>query len=83
MIIIEFQTLNEFTVEVVLRFQLPSVNLRDPCSNAVTAPGRVPLLVMREYRQPGLLCTPQNFAQSSKFFKKKEFLLLKLPLSQV
>jgi hypothetical protein len=25
------------------------------------------------YRQPGLLCTPQNFAQSSKFLGKKIF----------
>jgi hypothetical protein len=25
------------------------------------------------YRQPGLLCTPQNFAQSSKFLEKKVF----------
>jgi hypothetical protein len=25
------------------------------------------------YRQPGLLCTPQNFAPSSKFLEKKIF----------
>ncbi len=25
------------------------------------------------YRQPGLLCTPQNFAPSSKFLGKKNF----------
>jgi hypothetical protein len=25
------------------------------------------------HRQPGLLCTPRNFAQSSKFFRKKIF----------
>jgi hypothetical protein len=25
------------------------------------------------YRQPGLLCTPQNFAQSPKFLRKKFF----------
>jgi hypothetical protein len=33
-----------------------------------------------KYRQPGLLCTPRNFAQSSNFLGKKYFLLLKLPL---
>jgi hypothetical protein len=27
----------------------------------------------RTYRQPGLLCTPQNFAQTSKFLVKKIF----------
>jgi hypothetical protein len=26
------------------------------------------------YRQPGLLCTPRNFARSSKFLGKKYFL---------
>ncbi len=31
------------------------------------------------YRQPGLLCTPQNFAQSSKFLGKK-CLVIRLPL---
>ncbi len=25
------------------------------------------------YRQPGLLCTPRNFAQSSKFLGKKKY----------
>jgi hypothetical protein len=30
------------------------------------------------YPQPGLLCTPQNFAQSSKFFGKKIFIVTKL-----
>ncbi len=33
---------------------------------------------MCKYRQPGLLCTPQNFAPSSKFLGKKYFLVLKL-----
>jgi hypothetical protein len=32
------------------------------------------------YRQPGLLCTPQNLAPSSKFLGKKYFLVLRLPL---
>jgi Tat protein secretion system quality control protein TatD with DNase activity len=26
------------------------------------------------YRRPGILCTPQNFAPSSKFLRKKYFL---------
>jgi hypothetical protein len=29
--------------------------------------------VLMRYRQPGLLCTPQNFTQSSKFSGKKYF----------
>jgi hypothetical protein len=33
-----------------------------------------------KYRQPGSLCTPQNFAQSSKFVGKKYFFVLRLPL---
>ncbi len=32
------------------------------------------------YRQPGLLCTPRNFAQSSIFLGKIYFLVLRLPL---
>ncbi len=28
----------------------------------------------REYRQPGLLCTPRNFAQSSKFLGKNIYI---------
>jgi hypothetical protein len=30
------------------------------------------------YRQPGLLCTPQNFAQSLKFLGKKYFFAIKV-----
>ncbi len=32
------------------------------------------------YRQPGILCTPRNFAQISKFLGKKYFLVLRLSL---
>ncbi len=32
------------------------------------------------WKQPGLLCTSQNFARSSKFLGKKYMLLLRLPL---
>jgi hypothetical protein len=32
------------------------------------------------YRQPGLLCTPRNFAPSSKFLEKKYFWVPTLPL---
>jgi hypothetical protein len=32
------------------------------------------------YRQPGLLCTPQNFAKNLKKIKEKIFLVLRLPL---
>ncbi len=33
-----------------------------------------------KYRQPGLLCTPRNFAQSSKFLGKKYFWIPRLSL---
>jgi hypothetical protein len=38
-----------------------------------TVPSKVKagLMVLRTYRQPGLLCTPRNIAQSSKFLGKK------------
>ncbi len=36
--------------------------------------------VSTRYRQPGLLCTPQNFAQSSKCLERKKKLLPRLPL---
>jgi hypothetical protein len=32
------------------------------------------------YRQPDLLCTPQNFVPSSKFLGNKYFLVLRLPM---
>jgi hypothetical protein len=38
------------------------------------------VIFLRSYRQPGLLCTPRNFARSSKFLRKQYFLLLRLPL---
>jgi hypothetical protein len=42
---------------------------------------RTPQNCVAYFHQPGLLCTPRNFAQSSKFLGKIYFLVLRLPLS--
>ncbi len=51
---------------------VPDVSSRTRCSTGIFQHDRYSC-----YRQPGLLCTPQNFAQSSKFLGIKSFLVLR------
>ncbi len=55
-------------------------HVRNCNSTRTPPPKRIIFDMLVQYRQPGLLCTPRNFAQSSKLLGKQYFLLLRLPL---
>jgi hypothetical protein len=80
--------LKKYDLRIVRLGYLPkAIKIRRPSSHSTQNSSEIYTLLTfgevlcgAEYRQPGLLCTPQNFAQSSEFLGKKYILLLSLPL---